>query len=102
MRTLMTFVACFEFAQHLRVVRYTMTILTLWNYSMFVGMAEYTLESRMLGGAGFKGTPDVRMTCAAGKVGNVTTVGKLQGLMNLMTLDTVLKFLFFNMRFMAV
>jgi len=49
MRALVTFVAPFELAQHLFVVRFAMTILALRNNSMFVGMTEYTLKSGMLG-----------------------------------------------------
>jgi hypothetical protein len=79
-----------------------MTILALRNHGMLVGMAENTLEPCMLGGAGLKAGPDVLMTCAAGKIGNVGAVGKGQGLMDLMTHDAVLKFLLLHMGFVAV
>lgn len=101
-RTLVTLVAACELAQHLDVVRFTMTILALRNHGMLVGMAENTLEPCMLGGAGLKAGPDVLMTCAAGKIGNVGAVGKGQGLMDLMTHDAVLKFLLLHMGFVAV
>ena len=42
------------------------------------------------------------MTCAACEVGNVGTVGKFARLMDLMTFDTIVKFLVLHMRFVAV
>jgi hypothetical protein len=100
--TLVTLVAPCELAQHLDVMRFTMTILALRNHGVLVGMAENTLEPCMLGGAALKAGPDVLMACAACKVGNVRTIGKGQGLMDLMTHDAVLKFLLLHMGFVAV
>jgi hypothetical protein len=102
MRTLVTCVASFEFAEHCRVVRFAMAILTLRNHGMFVGMAEYTLESCMFCGTGFKGGFDVIVTGATVPVGNFGTIGKLQGLMDLVTFDTVRELLLFDMRLVAV
>ena len=102
MRALVTCVASFELAEHRRVVRFAMTILTLRNYGMFVGMTENTLEACMLCGTGFKGGHDIIMTGSAVPVGNFGAVSKLQGLMDLVTFDTVCKFLLFNMLLVAV
>ena len=96
MRALMTIVAPCELAQHLCVMRCTMTILALWHNSMFVGMAEDALECCMLGCTSLKTGSDVFVACAAITVFNVGAVGKCQGLMDLVTFDAGLEFLVFR------
>ena len=98
----MALVAGLEFAQHLLAVRSLMATPAFWYYAMLVGMTENTLEFCMLGRPGFKGILDIRMTCGTVRVGYLVIVGQGQRLVSLVTVDTVLEFLSFDMRIVTV
>lgn len=102
MRALMTGITAVEFAQHLGIVRFAVTILAFRYNRMFSSMAEYALEAGVLGRAGLKRRQNAVMAGSAVLVGNFFTVGKGQWLVHLVTLDTVCEFLPFCMWFMAV
>jgi len=76
MRTLVTFVAGGEFAQHCFIMRFTVAILALGYNCMFVSMAENAQEAGMFCRTGFKRISDILMTGTAVLVGNLFAKGK--------------------------
>jgi len=98
----MAIVATLEFAYHLLTMWSFMTDLAFRDKSMLVGMAEDTLKSSMFIRSGFKRSSNIVMTGTAISVGNISAVGKLKGLVNLVTLDAIRIFLDIDMRIVAV
>lgn len=102
MRALVALVAALELAQHLLAVRSFMATPAFWHYAVLVGMTENTLECCMLGDPALKGVLDIRMTGGTVRVGHLVIIGQGQRLVSLVTVDTVLEFLSFNMRIVTV
>jgi hypothetical protein len=102
MRVHMTIEAAIEFAQQFCTVRSIMAVRTLGNYTMFICVAEYTLELGMFCRASLQGSPDFTMASAA--IGIINRFGKRQGqrLMRLMAGHTVFELLSLAMRLMTV
>lgn len=102
MCTLMTLVTSFKLAQHCSVVWLAVTILTFGNNSMFVGMAENTLEAGVLACTAFKRCAYILMAGAAVEVFDIITILKCQRLVDLVAGYAVGKLLLFEMRTVAV
>ena len=102
MRTLVTFVAGCELAQHCLIMRFAMAILALWYNSMFVSVAENTQEACMFGRPSFERTSDVLMAGTTILVWNLFAKRKCQRLMNLVTFYAIGILLCFSMGLVTI